>query len=555
MLEAVATNIPELLPFVYSAYSERSRLQFGEYIIESSEGVQQGDPLGPLLFSLTIHLLLVNCTSELRIGYLDDITLGGLSTVVASDILRLQDDALALGLELNESKSEYITTDHNRVPPTEVINFVRVSPADAMLLGSPLSTSDALTTTLNKRLNDLQTSTKRLRLLHSHDALVILKHSLSLPSLLHNLRCAPCAGHQLLETFDNTIRDNLSEILNVNVEDHHWLQASLPVRDGGLGIRSACQLAPSAFLASAASTASLVSHILPPRFELLDDAFNKSMQEKWRHLSQTSPPIGLSSHRQRAWDYAVIQNVQSFLLTLLSSDIDQARLKACFSSHAGDWLNALPISSIGLRLDNETIRVAAGLRLGTSLCSPHDCSCGAPVDARGTHGLSCRRSAGRLLRHSLINDIIWRALGRANIAASKEPTGLITSDGKRPDGASIIPWSRGKCLAWDATTPDTLAASHLPDTCLSAGAAANNAAAKKSSKYAALHHSHFFVPVAVETLGAWNCDGLNFIKDLGRRMSIASQDPRETTFLLQRISIAVQRGNAASFAGSLPADA
>ena len=33
-----------------------------------------------------------------------------------------------------------------------------------------------------------------------------------------------------------------------------------------------------------------------------------------------------------------------------------------------------------------------------------------------------------------------------------EPTGLHRSDGKRPDGATIIPW---KVLVWDATCPDT----------------------------------------------------------------------------------------------------
>ena len=120
-------------------------------------------------------------------------------------------------------------------------------------------------------------------------------------------------------------------------------------------------------------------------------------------------------------------------------------------------MNALPISSVGLCLDDESIRIAVGLCLGMNLCYPHVCPCGVDVDARGVHGLACRRSAGRRLRHTLINDIIWRALSRAQVAAVKEPLGLLTSDGKRPDGATIIPWSGGKCLSWDATTPDTVA--------------------------------------------------------------------------------------------------
>ena len=52
--------------------------------------------------------------------------------------------------------------------------------------------------------------------------------------------------------------------------------------------------------------------------------------------------------------------------------------------HSGDWLHAIPISSCGLRLDNEAVRVAVGLRLGAKLCEPHACPCGAKVDPEGT---------------------------------------------------------------------------------------------------------------------------------------------------------------------------
>ena len=51
---------------------------------------------------------------------------------------------------------------------------------------------------------------------------------------------------------------------------------------------------------------------------------------------------------------------------------------------------------LGLRMEDETIRVAVGLRLGIPLCRPHKCShCGATVDDLATHGLSCRWSEGR----------------------------------------------------------------------------------------------------------------------------------------------------------------
>ena len=60
--------------------------------------------------------------------------------------------------------------------------------------------------------------------------------------------------------------------------------------------------------------------------------------------------------------------------------------------------------------------------------------------------------------------------------AVKEPPGLSRDDGKRPDGATLLPWAKGKPLAWDVTVPDTYADSHLADTVTTAGAAASNKA-------------------------------------------------------------------------------
>ena len=406
--------------------------------------------------------------------------------------------------------------------------------------------------TLGSHVDRLRTASSRLSILQSHDALVIIKHALSLPKLLHNLRSSLCVNHRALLDFDELLRDCLRQILNVTLDDDQWIQATLPVKNGGLGIRSVHQIAPSAYLASASGAASLISSILPQRLLGSTDCRVDQALAAWVAQGGTTPPTGDSTSRQRAWDQEIVSKTLSHLLESATDDYTRARLLAVSSPHASDWLNAPPITAVGLRMTNEAIRVATGLRLGACLCAPHVCRCGHQVDARGSHGLSCVRSAGRHQRHSLINDIVHRALIRADIASVKEPTGLLAGSNLRPDGATLIPWARGKCLAWDATTPDTLASSHLPSTSRSAGAAAAHSSTIKLQKYADLVPTHHVVPIAVETLGPWGVESLEFVRELGRRTSLTTGDPRETTYLLQRISVAVQLGNVASFSGSLP---
>ena len=55
---------------------------------------------------------------------------------------------------------------------------------------------------------------------------------------------------------------------------------------------------------------------------------------------------------------------------------------------------------------------------------------------------------------------------------------MTREDGKRPDGVTLLPWARGKPLAWDhwdVTVPDTYADSHLADTATMSAAAADKA--------------------------------------------------------------------------------
>ena len=120
-------------------------------------------------------------------------------------------------------------------------------------------------------------------------------------------------------------------------------------------------------------------------------------------------------------------------------------------------------------------------------------------------------------RHAAINDIVHRSLTSAKIPARLEPSGLYRSDGKHPDGISVVPWKSGKLLVWDATCSDTFAPSYSSRTTNEAGAVATQAEERKEAKYSHLNSAHAFT----------------------------------TNFLIQRLSVAVQRGNSASVLGTM----
>jgi len=101
--------------------------------------------------------------------------------------------------------------------------------------------------------------------------------------------------------------------------------------------------------------------------------------------------------------------------------------------------------------------------------------------------------------------------------------------------------------SWGVTVPDTYAESHIADTVSTPGAAAHRAAQHKIAKYSKLASTHMFYPIAIETAGTWDDMAIELVQEIGIRTTVITQDTRETVFLFQRLSIALQRGNAFSF--------
>jgi hypothetical protein len=130
------------------------------------------------------------------------------------------------------------------------------------------------------------------------------------------------------------------------------------------------------------------------------------------------------------------------------------------------------------------------------------------------------------------------------VNSTLEPNGLSRDDGKRPDGMTLVPWIKGQPLVWDVTVVDTLADSYVLKSSEVSGFAAEMACKRKHSKYSSIISSDYvFKGLAFETLGPWCKEAIDFIQ---------SGDSKSKKFLLERISLAIQRGNAASIRGTFP---
>ena len=65
---------------------------------------------------------------------------------------------------------------------------------------------------------------------------------------------------------------------------------------------------------------------------------------------------------------------------------------------------------------------------------------------------------------------------------------------------------------------------------------------------------YLFAPVVIETSGVLGKQTLSFLKDLACRVRKVSGEVMSFPYLLQRLAVAVQRGNAASVLGTFASE-
>ena len=127
------------------------------------------------------------------------------------------------------------------------------------------------------------------------------------------------------------------QILNVQLDDAAWLQASLPISAGGLDIRRAVMLSSYAFLSSMHDAEDLACNILSCTSTLQQDSLSGRALQCWDAqvgAALSSSQI-LQPSLQKSWDKHVIEASYNSLLRAAADEHTRARLLSVAAPHAG----------------------------------------------------------------------------------------------------------------------------------------------------------------------------------------------------------------------------
>jgi hypothetical protein len=247
--QVVMRYFPWMAPWVDYMYDRVSMGMFGEMEVPSSEGTQQGDPLGPFLFSIVLQVLIDDMPAGLaNLWYLDDGNFAG-TRAEQEEVLELMgsDRAKANGVFKNMGKTKVVyfrpkaegdDEFHERWGiPDENVTYS----GNFKVLGTPVGSDQYAADELRLKFVKYKRTMDRLKAMKDVQCAGLLARMCTgMCKINHILRTVPFGPkvQEVLEEFQLMMRDLWEVLLSTPLTEYQWRQLELPVDMGGAGIRN-----------------------------------------------------------------------------------------------------------------------------------------------------------------------------------------------------------------------------------------------------------------------------------------------------------------------------
>jgi hypothetical protein len=522
LFNAVRAHLPSLSKFVESCYLGQPNLFYHDTILKSAKGVQQGDPLAPLLFCLVQHDLVLAVERTFKplynCWYMDDGNVILPLYMVDNFFNLLKTEGFKIGLELNILKCEIwapnLTYQLSRLITPITLPLKLIETSGIEVLGGPLSTDPNFVKELFsiKKSKVLELIDKLLSLDNSQNQLLLLRSCIAYPQMGFHIRvCPPSYITNELSEYDDIIREAISLICGTGLDDLSKMQLALPISEGGLGFQSISKIALAAFLASVASA--FDGKQVRSEFYKTVDCYQiltkevdenlaidklhstvklqKSLSKPLRDLDVAAFELELSnctdSVRRLAHWNSVKSNCSAKVFVAIPWNRSRIIQRDIFAAMIRSHLAA---SSLPLSASN-------------SIKCIH---CGTSMDRNSSHDLDCK-SNGVVKRHNSVRDCLASLCVSAGFGIKVEKSGLSMRTRERPADIFVTNWKDGKDLWIDVAVVNPLCPSNIRRSSLEKNSALNLAEKRKLDNYTALVQENgnaLFVPFICDVFGGLN---------------------------------------------------
>ena len=393
----------------------------------------------------------------------------------------------------------------------------------------------------------------------------LFRYCFSYPKLVHILRTVPPhISSKALIPLSLEYRGLIESLVGSSISDSAFIQCTLGVNVGGLGLRNPVEHAYAGYLASINKCAPHVEKLL--RRPCLVKKFWNSAEIALNALnalilSQDRIPLAMIKSNTIK-QFEISARIDKKDLTKLYSEaplIDTLRLRSLQDPHSSDWLSVIPNPKLGLSFSPNEFRKALKLRLGVDVVEKSfSCpSCHKIFDCQGIHALNCAGSGDRIRRHNLLRDEFYSKASLAMCSPTCEKAGLIEGTKERPADVLLPKFSRGFDYFLDFAVTNPLSHYMISEHTKTGRDACDIYTDIKLNRYSDKlpnPESVRFQPMVVDAFGKWESSAKEVINTVASRPAARNRTDINTTLrhFYQKLSVVLMKSNTRSVLSRIP---